>query len=116
LDVNPSILQKNVAGLSLENITQIKTKFPTDFANVKLWGFHTASRAFVDCVRERCGIELQKAQLTYDVMQETGNTGSVSSLQLIKESLDKKILQSGDIGGIVDYGWEGCDSFLYYVQ
>ncbi len=116
LDVNPSILQKNVAGLSLENITQIKTKFPTDFANVKLWGFHTASRAFVDCVRERCGIELQKAQLTYDVMQETGNTGSVSSLQLIKESLDKKILQSGDIGGIVDYGWEGCDSFLYHVQ
>jgi len=110
------LLQKNVAELSLENINQIKTKFPTDFANVKFWGLHTASKSFVDYVRERCGIEPEKTQLTYDVMRNTGNTGSVSSLQLIKESIDKKILTSGDIGGIVDYGWEGCDSFLYYVQ
>ncbi len=116
LDVNPSVLQKNVAELSLENITQIKTKYPEDFANVKFWGFHTASKPFVDYVRERCGIEQQKAQLTYDVMRETGNTGSVSSLQLIKESIDKKVLNRGNIGGIVDYGWEGCDSFLYHVQ
>jgi len=116
LDVNPGLLQKNVAELSLENINQIKTKFPTDFANVKFWGLHTASKSFVDYVRERCSIEPEKTQLTYDVMRNTGNTGSVSSLQLIKESIDKKILTSGDIGGIVDYGWEGCDSFLYYVQ
>ena len=116
LDVNPGLLQKNVAELSLENITQIKTKFPTDFENVKFWGFHTASKPFVDYVRERCGIEQEKMQLTYDVMRETGNTGSVSSLQLIKESIDKKVLNSGDIGGIVDYGWEGCDSFLYHVE
>jgi 3-oxoacyl-[acyl-carrier-protein] synthase III len=116
LDVNPGLLQKNVAELSSKNIAQIKTTFPEDFANVKSWGFHTASKPFVDFVRERCGIEKQKAQLTYDVMRETGNTGSVSSLQLIKESIDKKILKSGDIGGIVDYGWEGCDSFLYKIQ
>jgi len=25
-------------------------------------------------------------------------------------------LNRGNIGGIVDYGWEGCDSFLYHVQ
>ena len=49
-------------------------------------------------------------------MRDTGNTGAVSSLQLIKESMDKKILQSGDLGGIVDYGWGGCDSFLYHVK
>jgi len=116
LDVNPGLLQKNVAELSLENINQIKTKFPTDFANVKFWGLHTASKSFVDYVRERCSIEPEKTQLTYDVMRNTGNTGSVSSLQLIKESIDKKILTSGDIGGIVDYGWEGCDSFLYHVK
>jgi len=116
LDVNPSILQKTVADLSLKNISQIKTKFPTDFENVKFWGFHTASKSFVDSVREKCGIELEKAQLTYDVMRNTGNTGSVSSLQLIKESIDKKILKSGDIGGIIDFGWGGCDSFLYHVK
>ena len=116
LDVNPRMLEKNVAELSLENITQIKTKYPEDFENVKFWGFHTASKQFVDSVREWCGIEPQKAQLTYDVMRATGNTGSVSSLQLIKESLEKKVLNSGDIGGIVDYGWEGCDSFLYHVE
>jgi len=49
-------------------------------------------------------------------MRKTGNTGTVSSLQLIHESLEKKILKSGEIGGIVDYGWEGADSFLYHVQ
>lgn len=116
LDVNPGILQKNVAKLSSENISQIKKQHTQDFENVKFWGFHTASKPFVDTVRESCGIPQQKSQLTYDVMRETGNTGSLSSLQLIKESVDKKALQSGDVGGIVDYGWEGCDSFLYYVQ
>jgi len=116
LDVNPSLLQKSVTELSFKNISQIKTKSPTDFANVKFWGFHTAGKSFVDSVREKCGIEQKKAQLTYDIMRDTGNTGAVSSLQLIKESMDKKILRGGDIGGIVDYGWGGCDSFLYNVQ
>ena len=49
-------------------------------------------------------------------MRETGNTGSMSSLQLIKESIDRKILKKGEIGGIIDYGWEGSGSFLYHVQ
>ncbi len=46
-------------------------------------------------------------------MLETGNTGSVSSLQLIKESIKRKNLKKGEIGGIIDYGWEGTDVFLY---
>jgi len=25
-------------------------------------------------------------------------------------------LKNGEIGGIIDYGWEGSDSFLYHVQ
>lgn len=115
-NLNPGALKKSVAELSLENISQLQKEFPTEFENVKSWGFHTAGLSFVDHVRERCGIDTEKAKLTYDLMRETGNTGTVSSLQLIKESLERKILMKGDVGGIVDYGWEGCDSFLYNVQ
>jgi len=115
-EVNPRLLKKTVAELALENIFQLEKKFPSDFKNVKFWGLHTAGLSFVDYVVEKCGIDRKKAQLTYDVMRETGNTGSMSSLQLIKESVDRKILKKGEIGGIIDYGWEGSDSFLYHVK
>jgi len=115
-ELNPSSLKRSVANLSSENISNLQKNFPTDFKNVKFWGFHTAGSVFVDYVIEKCGIDREKAKFTFDVMRETGNTGTVSSLQLIKESLDKKILNSGEIGGIVDYGWEGADTFLYHVQ
>jgi len=115
-EVNPRLLKKTVAELASENVIQLEKKFPSDFKNVKFWGLHTAGLAFVDYVVEKCGIDRKKAQLTYDVMRETGNTGSMSSLQLIKESVDRKILKKGEIGGIIDYGWEGSDSFLYHVQ
>jgi len=115
-ELNPSVLKRSVANLSSENISNLQKNFPTDFKNVKFWGLHTAGSVFVDYVIEKCGIDREKARFTFDVMRETGNTGSVSSLLLIKESLDKKILKSGEIGGIIDFGWEGADSFLYHVQ
>jgi len=115
-ELHPGSLKRSVADLSSENISNLQKNFPTDFNNVKFWGLHTAGTLFVDYVIEKCGIDREKAKFTFDVMRETGNTGSCSSLQLIKESLDKKILKSGEIGCIVDFGWEGADSFLYYVQ
>lgn len=115
-NLSPHLLKQSVGDLSEENISQLKTKFPTDFKNVKSWGFHTAGLSFVDYVREKCNIDKEKAKLTYELMKETGNTGTVSSLQLIKESVEKKVLKKGEIGGIVDFGWEGSDSFLYNVQ
>ena len=115
-NLSPNLLKQSVCDLSEENISQIKTKFPTDFKNVKSWGFHTAGLSFVDYVREKCNIDKEKAELTYRLMKKTGNTGTVSSLQLIKESVEKKVLKKGETGGIIDFGWEGCDSFLYNVQ
>lgn len=116
MDVNSKILKESAAQLSFENISHIKQRFPKDFKDVKFWGFHSAGSVFVDYVRERCGIEKERAKLTYDLMRETGNTGAVSSLQLIKESVERKIVSSGELGGIVDYGWEGADAFLYKVN
>ena len=115
-ELNPDTLKRSVGNLSSENISNLQKNFPTDFKNVKFWGFHTSGSVFLDYVIEKCGIDREKTKFTLDVMRKTGNTGTVSSLQLIKESLDKKILTSGEIGGIVDYGWEGADSFLYHVQ
>jgi 3-oxoacyl-[acyl-carrier-protein] synthase III len=54
-----------------------------------------------------------RCKLTYEIMKETGNTGAASSIQLIKESIQRKVLRANDVGGIIDYGWEGADAFLY---
>ena len=115
LDVNSKILKESMARLSLENISYIKQTFPVDFKKVKFWGLHSAGNIFVERVREACGIDRMRCKLTYDIMRETGNTGAVSSLQLIKESIQRKVLKSTEMGGIIDYGWEGADAFLYEV-
>ena len=114
--LQPDLLKKSVSELSSENLQHLQNKFPSDFNKVKSWNLHTAGLSFVDYVIEKCGIDRKKTKLTYDIMKETGNTGTMSSLLLIKESIERKILRRGDIGGIIDYGWEGTDSFLYHVQ
>lgn len=113
MDVNSKILRERSAQLCLENFLHIKQTFPEDFQNVKFWGFHSAGKVFVDHIREKCGIEKSKSELTYELMRETGNTGAVSSLQLINESVKRKVLDRGELGGIIDYGWEGADAFIY---
>ncbi len=113
MNVNSKLLKERSAELCLENISQIRQKFPEDCARVKSWGLHSAGKVFVDYVRERCGIEKTKAALTYDLMRETGNTGAASSLQLVSESIRRRVLNKGELGGIVDYGWEGANAFLY---
>jgi 3-oxoacyl-[acyl-carrier-protein] synthase III len=115
MDVNSKILRENVARLSAENVSYIRQRFPDEFNSVKFWGFHTAGKVFVDFVREQCDIKKNKSEMTYELMAETGNTGAVSSLQLINESVKRKILTDGDFGGIIDYGWEGADAFLYCI-
>ena len=115
MNVNTKLLQEKVADFSHDNILRLKEKFPTDFENVKSWGFHTAGAKYVDNVREKCQIDSKKSKLTYDIMRETGNTGSVSSLQFIKESIERHVLKKGEVGGFVDYGWEGADAFIFKV-
>ena len=114
--VNSKMLKESIARLSVKNISRMRKNYPKEFEKVKLWGFHTAGSRFVDYIREECGIDKENANLTYELMKETGNTGAASSLQLINESIKRKILQKGDVGCIVDFGWEGADTFLYNVQ
>jgi len=116
MNLNPKRLEETVVNLSYENYSCLQKKFPKDVENVKFWGLHTAGLRFVDHVREKCGIEIEKAKLNYDVMRETGNTGAISSLQLINESIKRKILTKNEVGGMLDFGWEGADAFLYTVK
>ena len=113
MSVNSKILRECSAELSLENVLYLKEKFPSDYEKVKFWGLHSAGKIFVDYIRERCSIDPLKSKLTYDVMSETGNTGAASSLQMILESANRKILGQEDLGGIIDYGWEGANAFIY---
>lgn len=113
MNLDSKQLKESVANLSLENISRLRKKFPQDFEKIKLWGFHTAGTRFVDYIREKCNIEKNNAKLTYDLMKETGNTGAVSALQIIKESIERKFLNKGELGCVVDYGWEGANTFLF---
>lgn len=113
MDVNSKILRERAAQLSLENFVHLKQTFPEDFEKIRFWGLHSAGKVFVDYIRERCGIDEKKSELTYDLMMETGNTGAASSLQLINESVKQKLVSKGEFGGIIDYGWEGADAFIY---
>lgn len=113
MDVNSKILRERAAQLSLENFVHLKQTFPEDFGKIRIWGLHSAGKVFVDYIRERCGIDEKKSELTYELMMETGNTGAASSLQLINESVKRKLVSKGELGGIIDYGWEGADAFIY---
>lgn len=113
MDVNSKALRERAAELSLENFLHLKKRFPEDFKKIKFWGFHTAGKVFVDFIRERCGIDRTESELTYELMMETGNTGAASSLQMINESVKRKVISNGEFGGIIDYGWEGADAFIY---
>jgi len=115
MNVNTKVLLENVSNFSWDNISRLKNNFPNEFAKVKAWGFHTAGAKYVNCVMNKCRIDKEKSRLTYDLMKETGNTGSVSSLQFIKESIERGILNKGEMGGFIDFGWEGADAFIYNV-
>jgi len=115
MNVNTKLLLENVANFSLDNISRLKERFPSEFEKVKAWGYHTAGAKYVEDVRKKCGIDEDRSRLSLDLMRETGNTGSVSSLQFIKESIERKVLKKSDIGGFIDYGWEGADAFTFTV-
>lgn len=115
MNVNTKLLQKNVGDFSLDNVSRLKEKFPNYFEKIKAWGFHTAGAKYVDDVRKKCDINEESSKLSYDLMRETGNTGSVSSLQFIKESIERKVLKTGETGGFIDFGWEGADTFIFNV-
>ena len=116
MDVNSRLLRERAADLSRENIENMKRNFPEEFQRVKSWGLHSAGKIFVNYIREKCSIENSKSELTYQLMMETGNTGAASSLQMILASINRKVLGSGDFGGMIDYGWEGADAFMYKVK
>jgi len=115
MNVNSKLLLENVANFSLDNVSRLKERFPSEFEKIKAYGYHTAGTKYVDAVRKKCGIDEERSRLSYELMRETGNTGPVSSQQFIKESIERKVLNKSDIGGFIDYGWEGADTFTFTV-
>jgi len=106
-------LKENVASLSCENLLKLQRKFPDEWEKIRMWGFHTAGARFVDYVREKCNINKTQSKLSYDLMKETGNTGAVSSMQIIKEAVERKFLNKNELGCMIDYGWDGVNTFLF---
>jgi len=109
MNLNPHKLREMTAKLSLENLRLLKQKSPKEYEKIKIWGFHTAGKRFVDHIIQKCQIEKSQVKLTYDLMKETGNTGAVSSLQFMKEVTDRKLLSQNYLGCFFDYGWEGVN-------
>lgn len=116
LKVDPKRLRESCANLSSENVKYLRENFPSQYAASKVANLHTAGKNFMRSVAERCEIDPKKTELSHRVLSECGNTGAVSSLQLMKESVERKMLSKGDYGLMVDYGWEGADAFIYRMN
>jgi len=113
MKLQPQKLREEIANLSAQNLKLLRSKMPSEFKRIKIWGLHTAGSRFVDYVSEKCQIDKTKMGLSYDLMKKTGNTGAVSSLQFINECIYKKALSKNKLGCFVDYGWEGVNLFLF---
>lgn len=116
VDVDSKKLREACARLSRENTSQLRSAFPVEYSGAKVACLHTAGKNFLDLVSESCGLDKEKCGLSYQVLRESGNTGAASSLQLMKESVERRLLKKGEYGLMVDYGWEGADAFLYRVH
>jgi len=114
MDVNTKNLRQRLMQLANEVKIETMKKAAITDDTVKVWNLHTGGKVYVDAVREQCGISFEKCKLTYDVMKETGNTGASSSAILIKETMERKMLDHGEYGAVLDFGWgPKADSFLY---
>jgi 3-oxoacyl-[acyl-carrier-protein] synthase III len=116
LEVDSRRLRESCAKLSSENVGALREKYPYQYNMAKVANIHTAGNSFMKSVSKRCNLDSEKTELSYRVLNECGNTGAASSLQLMKESVERKILSKGDYGLMVDYGWEGADAFIYRLH
>jgi len=116
LQVDSKRLRESCARLSSENIQSIGKKYPNQYESANVVNIHTAGKNYMDTVSKSCGLDPEKTSLSYRIFDECGNTGAASSLQLMKESVERKILSSGDHGLMIDYGWEGADAFIYRLH
>jgi len=116
IDVDSKRMRETCTRLSRENTSDLRSRFPVEYAGAKVANLHTAGRNFLDAVSEGCGLDRKKCEISYQILRESGNTGAVSSFQLMRETVLRGLLKKGDYGLMVDYGWEGADAFLYRVH
>jgi 3-oxoacyl-[acyl-carrier-protein] synthase III len=113
MNLDSKALKKTVGSLCQRNIDQLEKKTRDEYRKIKVWGLHTAGARFLDYITSKCNISKDKVALSYSLMKETGNTGAVSSLQFIHESIKRKLLLKNQIGCFIDYGWEGSNILLF---
>ncbi|MEX0657008.1 MAG: hypothetical protein WD154_05640 [Nitrosopumilaceae archaeon] len=113
MNLDSKVLKKTVGSLCQRNIDQLEKKTRDEYRKIKIWGLHTAGARFLDYITSKCNISKEKVALSYSLMKETGNTGAVSSLQFIHESIKRKLLLKNQIGCFIDYGWEGSNILLF---
>ncbi len=114
MDVNTKHLRERLKQLAKEIKFETMKKAGITDDLVKVWNLHTGGKVYVDAVREECDINYEKCKLTYDIMKEIGNTGASSSAILIKETIERKMLDHGEYGAVLDFGWgPKADAFLY---
>ncbi|MFQ5941482.1 MAG: 3-oxoacyl-[acyl-carrier-protein] synthase III C-terminal domain-containing protein, partial [Nitrososphaerales archaeon] len=116
MDVNTKHLRQRIRQLSRGAKMEALNKSGITEHDIKLWNLHTGGKAYVDEVREECGISLEKCKLAYDIMNEFGNTGASSSSILMMKTLESKALKHGEFAGVLDFGWgPKADAFLYCI-
>ncbi|NMJ86556.1 MAG: hypothetical protein EX285_01715 [Thaumarchaeota archaeon] len=116
MDVKTKHLRERVKQLSKEAKIESLKKSGINEYDVKLWNIHTGGKVYVDEIRKECNISYNKCKLTYDIMNEFGNTGASSSSILMMKTLESNVLNNGEFAGVLDFGWgPKADAFLYSI-
>ena len=96
-------------------VSRLEKNYPEEFSESKHFNFHTAGKSYVNQALRSTGIDKEKAKLTFEKMKKTGNTGVISSLQLLDATMNDKDTRKGDWSGFGDYGWGKAIGFLYQI-
>jgi len=116
MDVNTKHLKQRIKQLSKEAKMEAVKKSGITENDIKLWSLHTGGKVYVDEVREECDISYEKCKLTYDIMNQFGNTGASSSAILMMKTVESRALKHREFGGVLDFGWgPKADAFLYCI-
>lgn len=108
MSLDPHGLREEVVRLAARSYAQLQ-----HITNMSAFGIHTAGRKFMDSVAEGCNLDPSKIRQSYDIMNDTGNMGALSSIQFVDECIRCDVLSAGEMGCFIDYGWEGAGAFAF---
>ncbi|MEM2925117.1 MAG: 3-oxoacyl-[acyl-carrier-protein] synthase III C-terminal domain-containing protein [Methanocellales archaeon] len=112
-----SYIDRRLRALIIEYMKKIVEQLAIDFNEIKKWAIHIGSKRIVDEVSRYFNIDFEKARESYEVLSQYGNMSGASVPFILYKIFNNNSLQSGDKGGILDFGWGfRADAIIYQLN